>query len=41
MFGATIETYKECALCDRKIPNNVCLCDIMVAERHYIYQQYK
>lgn len=39
MFGATLHTYKGCETCNLTTDDNECLCDIMVVERHYIYQK--
>jgi hypothetical protein len=41
MFGATNQTYKSCANCGLLRTDIECLDNIMVAERHYIYQKIK
>lgn len=38
-FGATEETFKSCDTCSLTRTDNECLDDIMVAERHYVYQK--
>lgn len=39
MFGATKLTYKSCVNCGLLRTDIECLDNIMVAERHYIYQK--
>lgn len=39
MFGATEETFKDCRKCNLLRTDNECLDNIMVGERHYVYQK--
>ncbi|MFA6335804.1 MAG: hypothetical protein WCX48_09710 [Bacteroidales bacterium] len=39
MFGATEETFLECAKCSLRRDDVECLDNIAVGERHYIYQK--
>jgi len=39
MFGANEETFKSCRDCSLLRTDNECLDNIMVGERHYIYQK--